>query len=260
MTASTQGSGEQTIGSARLRELQVERQQADSIYDNLRAEGADSEAMLLVERLYDLSRNALQAILDGEDPGLTASLATAGALGADSVQERMGQWSPSASPATLTIPEKYAPMMRIAALREMEDDARGLKGQANKTIEAIRKNEFLSRHKVEEAEDLDWLMSDVLGSARNALPTIAVTIQVCEGKEQIEGPAEALAYMLDSLWRRVISEELSDMAGPLDGDDEPHEVSALIEAMEWAKSEVERLRADWRREFETKRKLAGEAV
>jgi len=152
--------------------------------------------------------------------------------------------------ATLTIPAKYAPMMRIAALREIEDEARGLKDQAAKAVEAIHKNEWLAMYQVEKAKDLEWLMSDFLGNARSVGKFAPVAIQICEGREEIAGDAEALAYMLDSMWRRVVSARLSELDGPLFMDDEEREfgVGFYAEALTWAKTEADRLNAVWRAE------------
>jgi hypothetical protein len=146
--------------------------------------------------------------------------------------------------ATLTIPEQFAPWMRIGALRELMDEAQGLKGTTKKTAEEIRKEEFYARHDVGvRRQSLEWLVDDTTCSLRSFAEEIPVGLQILEGKSDIEGTPGALAYMVDSMCRRVIPEELADLTGPLD----PHEgedyVAPITEALRWADEEASRLRA-----------------
>ena len=127
---------------------------------------------------------------------------------------------------TLKIPAKYVPWMRFAALAELEDAGRGLKDESESAAQEVRRSELGTRHDFGQQKPIDLILSDVIGMARSAPETIQVALGVLEGtpekvegwEEQmlvVEGPPEALAHLLDSLYRRILSAELSNWTARL---------------------------------------------
>lgn len=139
----------------------------------------------------------------------------------------------------LSIPEPYAYWLQLAALRFAQDDAQSVVNEAKTTSEKMAENEFHARHFPERRKPLDWLMSDVEGTVRSLTETLESVGQVCNGATEVSGSAEVLAYLLDTFCREIASEALSAACSPLEGTED---LATVIEALGWARSEIDRLR------------------
>jgi hypothetical protein len=154
--------------------------------------------------------------------------------------------------ATIEIPAEYADWIRLAAIRELGDEAKGLYKEAGSTFASLEKEAFEVRHGVHEPKSMEWLLSDLTGSARSIRDSLEAVLQVFEGKQEIEGTAEALAYILDTFSRRMVTGELIDSCSPMEGDEGVNELAVFANALIWAGEEVARLRAIEKAEREAK--------
>jgi hypothetical protein len=147
--------------------------------------------------------------------------------------------------ASLEIPADYLGWMRFAAVKELETEGESLVEQARAARKELVERGLRERHDtLPEPAPLEHAMADLNGTRRHLSEALVVTTALCEMEEpgRIFGRPEALVWLLDSVCRHVIAQEISDSYGALEGEGLHNHLAPMIAALNWAGDEAARLR------------------
>lgn len=146
---------------------------------------------------------------------------------------------------TFTIPAEHRAWLERAALHWLADDCGSLREDVERLIGDTRARDFMAGMGLgadDEARRAHVAHEDVVGLSRRLRALLDVALALLGGAEEVTGDVGTLAYLLDSLTRRVVADELTDIGGPLEGDSWAG-LPDCFEALDWAAGEMARLRA-----------------
>ncbi|MEX2106539.1 MAG: hypothetical protein WD810_06535 [Solirubrobacterales bacterium] len=145
---------------------------------------------------------------------------------------------------TLMIPAEHRAWIERAALHWLHDDSASLAEDVDRFLEKSRAAAFIAGLGLEpgsDARSADAAREDVLGLSRRLRDLLDVAVALLGGAEEVEGDVGVLAYLLDSLTRRVAADELREIGDPFEADHWAG-LPQCFEALAWAAGEMERLR------------------